>query len=61
MTVIDDILFTEREKSVITLVVDGMTNEEIAGKLGISEGRARDIVADLIPKCMVKNRTQLAV
>lgn len=53
--------FTEREKEVIYLVMEGMTNEEIAEELGISTGRARNIVADLISKCMVKNRTQLAV
>ena len=53
--------FTERESEVLELVMDGMTNEEIAGKLGISTGRARNIVTDLISKCMVKNRTQLAV
>lgn len=53
--------FTEREKEVLELVMSGMTNEEIASSLGLSVGRARNIVADLISKCMVKNRTQLAV
>ena len=53
--------FTAREKEVLDLVIVGMTNEEIAGELGISAGRARNIVGELISKCMVKNRTQLAV
>ena len=53
--------FTAREKEVLSLVTEGMTNEEIAEVLGISAGRVRNIVADLIAKCMVKNRTQLAV
>lgn len=53
--------FTAREKEVLELVVEGMTNEEISETLGISVGRARNIVTDLISKCMVKNRTQLAV
>lgn len=53
--------FTEREKEVLELVMEGLTNEEIAEGLGISTGRARNIVTDLISKCMVKNRTQLAV
>lgn len=53
--------FTAREKDVLKLVVAGKTNEEISGILGISVGRARNIVTDLISKCMVKNRTQLAV
>ena len=55
------ILFTPREKQVLELVVKGMTNEEIARKLQISIGRARNIVTELMNKCMAKNRTQLAV
>ncbi len=53
--------FTSREKEVLNLVSEGFTNHEIGIALGISAGRARNIVADLIAKCMVKNRTQLAV
>lgn len=55
------IIFTPREKQVLELVVKGMTNEEIAGRLKISIGRARNIVTELMNKCMAKNRTQLAV
>jgi DNA-binding NarL/FixJ family response regulator len=46
---------------VLELVVEGMTNEEISDVLDISVGRARNIVTEMISKCMVKNRTQLAV
>lgn len=53
--------FTDREKDVLELVIQGMTNVEIAEHLGISAGRARNIVTELISKYMVKNRTQLAV
>ena len=53
--------FTAKEKEVLKLVEDGLSNYEIAANLGISTGRARNIVADLMTKCMVKNRTQLAV
>jgi DNA-binding NarL/FixJ family response regulator len=56
-----DVELTDREKYVIELVIEGMTNEEIAEHIGVSVGRARNIVADLISKFMVKNRTQLAV
>ncbi|MEA5057049.1 response regulator transcription factor [Anaerotignum propionicum] len=52
---------TERQKEVLDLVVQGMTNEEIGDTIGMSAGRARNIVAELISKFMVKNRTQLAV
>lgn len=52
---------TARENEVLKLVVEGLSNYEIAACLEISVGRARNIVADLMTKCMVKNRTQLAV
>lgn len=45
--------FTIREKEVLNLLVTGLTNEEIAVILGISTGRTKNIVADLIAKCMV--------
>lgn len=52
---------TGREKDVMDLVMQGMTNEEIGECLGLSAGRAKNIVAELISKFMLKNRTQLAV
>lgn len=52
---------TDREMEVLELVMQGMTNDEIADYVGISSGRARNIVTNLITKYMVKNRTQLAV
>lgn len=55
------IKLTSRERDVLSLIVEGMTNEEIAETLAISAGRARNIVTDLITKYMVNNRTQLAV
>lgn len=55
------IQFTQREREVLKLVVKGLTNEEIARILDISVGRARNIVAELMNKSMVKNRTQLAI
>lgn len=53
--------FTVREKDVWDLVAEGLSNFEISEHLGISAGRVRNIVADLLIKCMVQNRTQLAV
>ncbi|KZL92297.1 response regulator transcription factor [Clostridium magnum] len=52
---------TNREKSVLELVAEGMSNEEIAVALNISEGRVRNVVSILISKFMLNSRTQLAV
>jgi RNA polymerase sigma factor, sigma-70 family len=52
---------TNREKSVLQLVSEGMSNEEIAAVLNISEGRVRNVVSALISKFMLNSRTQLAV
>lgn len=52
---------TKREKSVLELVAEGMSNEEIAATLGISDGRVRNVVSNLISKFMLSSRTQLAV
>ncbi len=58
---IDPLELTKREKDVLCLVIEGHTNDEISECLGISAGRARNIVTELISKYSVKNRTQLAV
>lgn len=52
---------TKRENDVLYLVIEGHTNDEISACLGMSVGRARNIVTELISKFSVKNRTQLAV
>lgn len=52
---------TEREKSVLEVLSEGMANEEIATSLNISEGRVRNVVSSLISKFMLNNRTQLAI
>ena len=52
---------TNREKSVLELVAEGMPNEEIAAVLNISEGRVRNVVSSLISKFMLNSRTQLAI
>lgn len=52
---------TNREHQVIELIAEGLTNEEISNILGISVGRVRNIVTELIAKLMLKNRTQLAI
>jgi len=52
---------TQREYEVLKLVVDGMTNCEIAKALTISEHTAKAHVCNIIQKLVVDDRTQAAV
>lgn len=51
---------SERQKEVLTYVVGGSPNKEIARKLGLSEVTIKIHVASLCRKFSVANRTQLA-
>jgi DNA-binding NarL/FixJ family response regulator len=51
---------TAREHEVLTLIVKGMTNREIAGTLGISEGTVKIHVNNLLGKLGVSDRTKAA-
>lgn len=50
-----------RELEVVHLVVDGLTNSEIARRLGITERTVQAHVAASRGKLMARSRTQLAV
>ena len=52
---------TEREFEVLKLVVDGKSNNDIAGILSISEHTAKAHVCNIIQKLVVDDRTQAAV
>jgi NarL family two-component system response regulator LiaR len=52
-------VLTEREKDVLTLLVSGLTNKEIANKLFLSDVTARFHVSNIIHKLGVKNRGQV--
>lgn len=52
---------TQREYEVLKLVVDGMSNSEIAEALTISEHTAKAHVCNIIQKLVVDDRTQAAV
>lgn len=51
---------TERERQVLTLLVDGMTNKEIAEQLNLSHGTIRVYVSKILSKLSVTNRTEAA-
>lgn len=52
---------TPREREILVLIVKGMTNREIAGVIGASEGTVRIHVSNILPKLGVTDRTQAAV
>lgn len=52
---------TEREREVIKLVANGLSNHEIAKKLMISERTARTHVSNILLKIGVASRTQAAL
>ncbi len=51
---------TARERTVLELVCDGLTNKEIGRKLGIVETTVRGHVQLIIQKLQVRNRTACA-
>lgn len=56
-----DVDLTEREISIIKLIVDGSSNREIALTLYLTEGSVKNIITGILAKLKLKDRTQLAV
>lgn len=54
-------LLTEREREVLILIAQGLSNAEIASELFISPTTAKTHVSRIIAKLDAKNRTQLVV
>lgn len=50
---------TAREKEVLALVTQGLSNKEIAAELFLSEGTVRNVISVIMDKLEVKNRTEL--
>lgn len=53
--------FTLREKEVLLLIADGKSNKEIADELHISIKTVKTHVSNLLLKCALEDRTQLAI
>lgn len=47
---------SSREREVFTLIVQGLTNKEIAARLGISESTAKFHVSAILRKCGARSR-----
>ena len=52
---------TDREKEVLLLIAEGRSNKEIADELHISIKTVKTHVSNLLMKCELEDRTQLAV
>ncbi len=52
---------SEREVQVLNLIAGGLSNQEIAGKLVISEHTVRNHVRSILSKLQLANRTQAAL
>jgi DNA-binding NarL/FixJ family response regulator len=50
---------TERERQVLSLVLDGLTNKEIADRLAASESAVKGTLQQLFAKASVRTRSQL--
>lgn len=50
---------TEREREIVKLVIEGMTNKEIAAQLGISDHTVKTHVRNIFGKLKVNRRLQL--
>ena len=52
---------TDKEREILELVAEGLSNREIASKLFLSEGTVRNYLSSLLDKLQLRDRTQLAV
>jgi DNA-binding NarL/FixJ family response regulator len=52
---------TERESSIVTLVAEGLTNAEIAGRLYVSETTIKTYMSRILAKLGCANRVQAAL
>ena len=54
-------LLTQREREILSLLMDGLSNQEVANRLFISEPTVKKNVSRIIDKLQVQNRVQAAV
>lgn len=54
-------LLTERQKSIVALVAEGLSNREIAQQLGLSEHTVKNYLFRIFDKLGVSNRAELII
>jgi DNA-binding NarL/FixJ family response regulator len=52
---------TPRERQIVVLITEGLTNKDIAGRIFISEATARNHLTSILDKLQLRDRFQLAV
>jgi DNA-binding NarL/FixJ family response regulator len=52
---------TEREREVVALIAEGLSNEQIARRMFIAHGTVRNHVSAILDKTGLEHRTQIAV
>jgi DNA-binding NarL/FixJ family response regulator len=52
---------TKREFEIVTLIVHGKSNKEIAKEIFLSEGTIKNMITNILEKLELRDRTQLAV
>lgn len=54
-------LLSDRELDIVKLIADGLSNQEIADKLFLSNGTVRNYISIILEKTGLEHRTQIAV
>jgi DNA-binding NarL/FixJ family response regulator len=52
---------SEREREILQLIAQGMSNGEIANKLSLAEGTVKNYVSNILQKLDARDRTQAAI
>jgi len=53
--------FSRREQQLLEHITEGLTNEEIAEKLGLSHGTIKYYISQLFKKMRVRNRLEAII
>lgn len=54
-------VFTKREKEIVGLIVEGLTNKEIAQKLWLTEATVKSYITNILTKTNFKDRREIII